>query len=376
MILHRFAIYLVFVVALVAGPAVAQDKLPNLTELFTRGEGDYHTYRIPAVIATKKGSLLVFCEGRKSGGGDAGNIDLLVIRSTDNGKTWSQPIVVWDNGANTCGNPAPVVDQETGTIWLPMTWNLGSDHERDIMAGKSKHPRDVYLTHSKDDGVTWALPKKVSESTRQDHWRWYATGPGNAIQLTRGSHKGRLVIPCNHSDHRDAEKHPYRSHVIFSDDHGSTWRIGGVHDEKTNESAVVELVDGSVMQAMRSYHGKNKRAMSVSNDGGQTWGELYLDETLDTPVCQASILRATWPEDGKSRILFSSPRGSKRQDLHVWVSHDEGKTWPISKRIYQGGSAYSNLVMMPDGRVGVVFERDGYARISLAVFDWAWLESQ
>ena len=130
------------------------------------------------------------------------------------------------------------------------------------------------------------------------------------------------------------------------------------------------------MQAMRSYHGKNKRAMSVSNDGGQTWGELYLDETLDTPVCQASILRATWPEDGKSRILFSSPRGSKRQDLHVWVSHDEGKTWPISKRIYQGGSAYSNLVMMPDGRVGVVFERDGYARISLAVFDWAWLESQ
>ena len=134
MILHRFAIYLVFVVALVAGPAVAQDKLQNLTELFTRGEGDYHTYRIPAVIATKKGSLLVFCEGRKSGGGDAGNIDLLVIRSTDNGKTWSQPIVVWDDGANTCGNPAPVVDQETGTIWLPMTWNLGSDHERDILS--------------------------------------------------------------------------------------------------------------------------------------------------------------------------------------------------------------------------------------------------
>jgi len=352
-------------------------KLPH-TDVFVSGKGDYHTYRIPAIVATKKGSLLAFAEGRKSGRGDAGNIDLLVCRSTDSGKTWSSPQVIWDDGNNTCGNPAPVVDQSTGTIWLPLTWNLGSDHEADIMRGKSKFPRRVFITHSTDDGVTWAKPTNISDSARQPHWRWYATGPGNAIQLTRGAHKGRLLIPCNHSDHSVPSRHPYRSHVIYSDDHGKTWKLGGVHEERTNESSVVELADGSVRQAMRSYHAKNRRAMSVSKDGGQSWGNVYLDDALDTPVCQANILRLSWSDDAKlgnkSRIVFSSPRGKSRSNLHVWLSYDEGKTWPITQQINPGSSAYSNLVALPNGEVGVFYERDNYSKISLATFSLKWLE--
>lgn len=362
-----------FVVEGVATP------LPH-TDIFASGVGDYHTYRIPAIVATKKGTLLAFCEGRKSGRGDAGNIDMLVSRSMDRGKTWSKPLVVWDDGDNTCGNPAPVVDRETGVIWLPMTWNLGSDHEGEIMTGRSKEPRHAYVTHSDDDGLTWARPKMISETVRKPHWRWYATGPGNAIQLTRGPHQGRLLIPANHSDHSDTEKHPYRSHVFWSDDHGETWQLGGVHEGRTNESAVVELADGSILQAMRSYHGQNKRAMSVSRDGGKTWGKVYLDDALQTPVCQASILRYSWPEDknhgSKSRILFSSPRGSSRSNLTVWLSYDEGTTWPVSKQIHAGGSAYSNLVALPDGRIGVLYEKDGYKTISLATFDLQWLEGE
>ena len=351
--------------------------LPQV-EVFRRGVGGYHTYRIPAIVVTKQGTLLAFCEGRKSGGGDAGDIDMLLRRSTDGGKTWSPTRVVWDDGKNTCGNPAPVVDQETGTIWLPMTWNLGSDHERDIMAGKSQQPRQVYLTYSKDDGQTWAVPQRISETTRQPHWRWYATGPGNAIQLTRGQHRGRLLIPANHSDHRDASQHPYRSHVFWSDDHGKSWRLGGVQQDRTNESAVVELADGAVLQAMRSYHGTNRRAMARSGDGGETWGQVYLDAALDTPVCQASMLRYSWSEDatrgGKSRILFASPKGRGRSDLHVWVSYDEGKTWPICKSIYPGSSGYSNLVDLGNNRIGILYEKDGYQTISLVTFDLAWLE--
>lgn len=370
MLVHRFA---------AGGNLIDAPKPPPHTTVFERGQGGYHTYRIPAIVATKAGTLLAFCEGRREGRGDAGNIDLLVKRSTDNGRSWSESQVIWDDDDNTCGNPAPVVDQQTGTIWLPMTWNLGTDHENEIMAGNSEQPRHVYLTHSRDDGVTWATPIKISDVTRKAHWRWYATGPGNSIQLTRGPHKGRLLIPANHSDHSMVNKHPYRSHVFWSDDHGRTWQLGGIHGEKTNESAVVELGDGSVMQAMRSYHGKNRRALSVSRDGGATWGEDYLHEALDTPVCQASILRYSFSDEessgGRSRILFSSPLGSRRSDLHVWCSYDEGKTWPVKKQIHSGGSAYSNLVRLTNGQIGVLYERDGYQTISLASFDLKWLES-
>ncbi|MBM81797.1 MAG: glycosyl hydrolase [Planctomycetaceae bacterium] len=352
-------------------------NLPH-THVFTSGKGGYHTYRIPAIVLTKKGTLLAFAEGRKSGRGDAGNIDMLVCRSEDLGKTWSAPQVVWDDGNNTCGNPAPVVDQSTGTIWLPLTWNLGADHESQIMAGKSKFPRRVFMTHSTDDGKTWAKPTEISDTARKPHWRWYATGPGNAIQLTHGKHMGRLLIPCNHSDHSDASKHPYRSHVFYSDDHGKSWKLGGVHEDKTNESAVVELSDGSVLQAMRSYHGKNKRALSVSTTGGNSFGKVTSHNALNTPVCQANILRYSFPDDAKrgskSRILFSSPRGKGRSHLHVWLSYDEGKTWPVIKEIHTGGAAYSNLVTLPDGRIGVLYEKDGYRTISLVTFTLEWLE--
>ena len=372
--------FLAAAAALAAAAHVGGQEPPPHTDVFTSGAGGYHTYRIPAVVVTKQETLLAFCEGRRNGRGDSGDIDLIVRRSTDNGRTWSEPTVVWDDGGNTCGNPAPVVDRDTGVVWLPMTWNHGSDNERAIKAGTSREPRQAYVTRSEDDGLTWAPPVRISDAVRRDHWRWYATGPGNAIQLVRGPHKGRLLIPANHSDHSDPDAHPYRSHVFWSDDHGKSWQLGGVHEDRSNESALVERVDGSILQAMRSYHGKNRRAMAVSGNGGATFGKLYLDEALDTPVCQASILRLSWPEQaelgGRSRILFSSPRGRNRADLHVWLSYDEGATWPVSKRVHAGGAAYSNLVVLPDGRIGVLYEKDGYKTISLATFDLAWLESE
>lgn len=107
---------------------------PDQTDVFVSGQGGYHTYRIPAVIRAANGSLLAFCEGRKSAGGDSGNIDLLLKRSSDGGKTWSASQVVWDDADNTCGNPCPVLDESTGTLWLLLTHNLGVDRERDIAA--------------------------------------------------------------------------------------------------------------------------------------------------------------------------------------------------------------------------------------------------
>ena len=243
------------------GNLISAPKPPLETVVYTSRTEGYHTFRIPAIVASTKGTLLAFCEGRKGGGGDAGDIDVVLKRSADGGESWSNLLVVADHEDNTIGNPCPVVDRPTGRIWLPLTWNRGSDREGQIMAGESDDVRRVYITYSDDDGLTWAPIREISATTRRDHWRWYATGPGCGIQLVRGKYAGRLLVPANHSDHSDASKHPYRSHVLFSDDHGRTWRLGGVLDEKTNESTVVELADGRLLDNMRSYgrHGPSSK---------------------------------------------------------------------------------------------------------------------
>jgi len=351
-----------------------KEEIPEyMVDVFSKGDDKYHTYRIPAIITTQKGTLLAFCEGRKEGRSDAGNIDLVFKRSTDGGKTWSAMKVLWDDNKNTCGNPCPVVDKSNGRIWLPLTWNLGSDHESKIMAGTSKFPRKVFITYSDDDGKSWAPVKEISESVRKPHWRWYATGPGNAIQITSGKYKGRLVVPANHSDHSD-KKHPYRTHVIYSDDHGASWHLGGVVGEKTNESTIVELSDGSILDNMRSYHGKNCRAISISKDGGMTWSKAKLDKSLIEPVCQGNILRYNFPSDKEpGRILFSNPASTSRNKLTVRVSYDEGNSWPLSKMIYKGSAAYSCMTVLKDRSIVVLFERDQYSKITFARFTLNWL---
>ncbi len=328
------------------------------TDLFLARTGGYHTYRIPVAARTAKGTVLVFCEGRKRSASDTGDVDLLVKRSADGGETWNEQRLIWSDGENVCGNPAPVVERATGTIWLLLTWNRGTDTERMIMEGKSVDPRRVFVTKSDDDGVTWTQPREITASVKKPHWRWYATGPVNGIQLEHGPHKGRLVVPANHSDHSESGKHPYRAHVIYSDDGGATWQIGGVEEEKTNESTIVEVTDGTLLHNMRSYHGRNRRAVARSADGGLTWSKVEFDEELVEPVCQASILRHSW-QTGEKRgaILFSNPASTKREKMTVRLSEDECESWPASRVLWEGPAAYSSLVKLSDEMAGCVYER-------------------
>jgi sialidase-1 len=357
--------------AVVAGRQAPSAPGPRFSDVYIAGEGGYHTYRIPSVVATPRGTLLAFAEGRLAGAADAGDIDLVIRRSSNGGESWSPMRVVWDDGPNTVGNPCPVVDSRTGTIWLLTTRNLGGDREPEIIAGTSKGSRTVWVMKSEDDGVTWSSPVEITTSVKQPGWGWYATGPGVGIQTS----SGRMVIPANHS-----ESGIHRSHLFFSDDGGKSWNLGASSDAGTNESQVVELADGRLMLNMRNHPSKpeNFRMVATSDDAGRTLSKAAEDRTLIEPPAQASLLRLTTTRSGgeRNRLLFANPASSRRERLTVRLSYDEGATWPVARVIVEGPAAYSSVVALPDRSIGVLFEqgeRSPYGKIAFAQFTLEWL---
>lgn len=346
------------------------------TNVFVSGEVGYHTYRIPSLVTTTHGALLAFAEGRKGGSSDSGDIDLLLRRSRDGGRTWLSAQTIWDDGPNTCGNPCAVLDRETGTISLLLTWNRGDDPEPKIIAQQSKDTRRVFVTSSTDEGQTWSRPREITTDVKQTNWTWYATGPGAGIQVERGRHKGRLIIPC---DHIEAGTRRYFSHVIYSDDHGQTWKLGGsTPQDKVNECEVVEIADGRLLLNMRNYDpAARTRQQAVSADGGLTWTDQGHVPELVEPICQASIRRLSWASTtAKSVLLFSNPAGTKRDHLTLRASFDEGQTWPVSRLLDARPSAYSCLAILPDGSVGILYEagnRNPYETLVFAKFPLNWL---
>lgn len=321
----------------------------------------YHTFRIPAVIKAPNGDLLAFAEGRKHSRSDTGDIDLLLKRSSDGGKTWGALQLLWDDGGNTCGNPCPVVEEKTGTIFLFSTHNLGVDKEHAISEGTSRAGRTVWILESKDNGATWTKPVDITKTVKVDGWSWYATGPGIGIQIKHGPQAGRLVIPCDH-DYREAAggKTIRASHAIFSDDRGATWQLGGTIKPDMNECQVAELFDGrgTLLMDMRSYRGLAQRAQSRSTDGGMTWTPAADVPVLVEPVCQASLLR--WENAGGKQpgwLLFSNPADpKKRRKLTVRASDDNGATWSRSLVLQPAGAGYSCLVALSDTTAACLYE--------------------
>ena len=328
--------------------------------LWKTGEGNYKGYRIPAVVVSSKGTIIAFAEGRNDNG-DSGDIDLVLKRSTNNGKSWGKEILVWNDTTNTCGNPCPVVDYETGRIWLLLTWNFGKDNENRIVNKKSEFPRIPFICYSDDDGMSWSKPVDLSQTCKDPSWGWYATGPGFGIQIKSEKFKGRMVIPANHTyDDPDGivRKGPfsYGAHVLISDDHGKSWRRSASIRPGCNESAVTELSDGTLLMNMRSYNGKNCRAISYSKDGGDTWSPIEHDYQLVESICQASILNYG-SFKGKQIHFFSNPAvTSGRTHMTIKYSVNDCRDWAGSTLIDANPSAYSCLVKLPNGNIGLFYE--------------------
>lgn len=356
------------IVTITVGVKAEQAETVNI---FQRGENGYACYRIPAIVQTKSGTLIAFAEARKNSCSDTNNIDLVLKRSTDNGKTWGPQILIWDAGDNTCGNPAPIVDQETGKIVLLACWNLGEDHESQIMKKKSKDTRRVFVLSSTDDGVSWSEPKEITPDVKEPDWTWYATGPCHGIQLQGNRYKGRMVVSANHAR---GENGDYHAQLLYSDDKGDTWKLGGVVAQKGgNESSVVELSNGDLMLNMRNYNREisQSRSYVISQDGGETVSATaYLPELIE-PVCQGSTINYA---KGSSQILFSNPASvDKRIKMTIKLSVDNGKSWPYQHEVYAGRSAYSDLVILQNGKIGLIYEYgvdDDYEQIGFTTISY------
>ena len=276
------------------GDSGTQQETNVTSQAYKPGDDGYAAYRIPAVVVSKSGTILAFCEGRVDGSADDGNIDMLVKRSGDNGKSWGSVIKIYDDGENRCQSPSPVV-LDNGRILLLFCWNERTPGSANG-TGSSGYSRRVMKTYSDDDGKTWSTPEDIHDQVAIEGYPWYATGPCHAIIKTLEPNKGRIVVPCNHNNPGTDPKSERHSHLIYSDDQGETWHLGAITDHPYgNESTVVELGDGSLMTNMRNYEPNSLgyRWQAISRDGGITYEPAQITTLIEpnTNGSQGSIPR-------------------------------------------------------------------------------------
>ncbi|MFJ8056141.1 exo-alpha-sialidase [Streptomyces sp. NPDC096142] len=351
---------------------------------YVSGDGGYDTYRIPATVVTGRGTVLAFAEGRHNNAGDTGDIDVVLRRSTDGGCTWGPQAVIAAGDGDTRGNPAPVVDPRTGAIVLVTSYNSGTVTEGRIMRGEvtPEQSRRVFVQRSWDDGRSFTPPRDITGQVKPPNWRWYATGPGHAVALTRGPHAGRLVIPANHSaappvgsTDTGQEARYYGGHDLYSDDGGETWRLGFVDAAYTgvnnaNESSAAELPDGRLYFSSRDQLGTStgNRLDTYSGDGGATLDRPYeVQHTLDdVPVVEGSVLQL--PGAG-APLLFSAPSVPHvRQGMAVWRSADAGGSFVKAVTLSGEWAGYSDLVRVGPDTVGVLYETGATSAYDTIVF--------
>lgn len=347
---------------------------------FRAGQEGYASFRIPAVVATRTATptagpaLLAFCEGRVDSAADHGHIDIVLKRSMDGGRTWGPLQIAARNGNDLAGNPAPVV-LDTGRILLVHV-RAAADATEDAILRGTVGPADgrrVWVQHSDDDGVTWSAPKEITGQVKRTDWRWYATTPGHALQLTTG----RVLVPGNHTvppAGTDTGTEPkYNSgHCLLSDDRGATWSLGYV-DENTdgyvnaNETTAAELPDGRVyLNTRNDSRSPGNRADAHSEDGGGSLVTPFRPQAgLVTPVVQGSLLQLRDPD----LLLYSGPADpAARALMTIRASADGGTTWRPAHTVDGLPAAYSDLVRADATTVGLLYETGDFGPYETITF--------
>jgi sialidase-1 len=384
---------------LFAATLPAAEPFLERQNLFTVGENPaFKIYHIPGIVVTAKGSVLAWCEARRDGG-DWDDIQILLRRSIDDGKTWSpaQSIVNvpgpkkknifalqlkhTDPSTVTYNNPVLIADRD-GTVHMLFCL----EYER------------CFYQRSTDDGLSWSTPTEITAAfdafKKHYDWKVLATGPNHSIQLKTG----RLVVPVWLSTGEGGNAHrPSVTSTIYSDDRGQTWQAGDVAVPCTdkwinpNETVAIELNDGRVMLNVRSESKAHRRLITTSPDGATNWSTPRFDDALLEPICMAGIVR--YDHAGQSLILFSNPHNLKggregkpepgksraRKNLSIKLSRDEAQTWPVNKLLEDGPSMYSDLAVTQTGTILCFYgqgKNPGFAgsSLTLARFNLDWLQ--
>lgn len=395
--MKQFSVTSIFFLLLIS--SFGQDKVP----VFTGGMEGYKSYRIPAIIKGANDVLLAFSEGRVGGAGDFGNVDIVMKRSTDGGKTWGPLQVVANNDTLQAGNPAPVYVIPNSTaktkkkkVKAPrakifLFYNTGNKSEDDIRKGNGV--REVWYKTSSDNGLTWGAPVNITLSVHKplqksfdsrynfaEDWRWVANLPGHAIQIKEGKYKGRIFVAANHSVGKPQNKFlDLAAFGFFSDDNGKTFHIGGnVHIPGSSESTAAELTNNKLMMSSRNQkYDVRARIVSISSDGGASWDTTFYDETLIDPICEGSLLSLGKVDNSYTLAFCNSSDKVIRDNLTLRISKDDGKTWTkgtVVERSPEGKNnnytGYSDLVQLPDSTIGVLYERNNYKEIMFTSIDW------
>ena len=378
--------------------ASAEEPFLEKVDLFKIGDLGYERFHIPGIVVTAKGTVLAWCEARENGS-DWDEIDILLRRSTDNGKTWSEPENIAEVEGPKEKNPFALelrnTDPDTVTYNNPV---LIADRDGTVHMLFCLEYMRCFYQRSTDDGLTWSTPVEITGTfesfTPAYDWKVLATGPNHSIQLKNG----RLLVPVWLSTGTGGNAHrPSVTATIYSDDGGTTWEAGEIAVPCTeefinpNETVAVELADGRVMLNTRSESKAHRRIVVTSPDGATDWSEPRFQNDLVEPICMGGLIR--YEHGGESLLLFSHPENLSRADgreepgksrdrrnLTVHLSTDEGESWSKSRPVEPGWSAYSDLAVTQDGTILGFYgrgEKAGFAgdRLTVARFNLAWLRA-
>lgn len=318
--------------------------------LYAPGDYGSRNWRIPAVRCLADSSILIVNDMRKFNEGDLPeDIDVVCRRSTDGGRTWSEPLTIarGTGVGQGYGDPA-LVETRTGEVLCAFAGGNG------LWASSLENPQSIYICRSTDHGQSWSAPENITATV----WGPTADNPsckpyeggfiasGNGLLLTHGPHAGRILIAaalCRNHNTLD-------NFVLYSDDGGHTWHLSGLAYSNGDEAKLVELNDGRLLMSVRQ---QGARGYAISHDSGQTWGEQGHWPEMATNACNGDLIRYD-----DTTLLHSIPNSMKRENLSLFFSRDEGKTWGNPVTICAGGSAYSSLTLLPDGSIGIYYEKE------------------